>query len=311
MMVDLNRGVPYAHAIVGYGMLDYFFNAINAVFLHDPDSKLIIVSTDGVSGKDLQEYMSTKYKEHQWHIFEVDHDPSANIKVGNLYKAYNLILDFCYESNIDYINLMQNDMQMIGWSGNICSLYIEILKKTNALQVATGFVRKGSHPSFYKQSMVGYQDIYFDSIERCKSIVVLSGHGMGDWGFISIVRMKEKKLSFMENEGAMDNLVSNLGFSLPFSPIPFVVPIPFPATIRHGRQVGSMVKSDMPLLLKPKFDNWVQLILNYDGKLWQEDWVCSWGWWSLEPTWATDFSLDYLKCMYLEYKRVKVWLFSA
>ena len=50
MMVDLNRGVPYAHAIVGYGMLDYFFNAINAVFLHDPDSKLIIVSTDGVSG---------------------------------------------------------------------------------------------------------------------------------------------------------------------------------------------------------------------------------------------------------------------
>jgi len=118
--------------------------------------------------------------------------------------------------------------------------------------------------------------------------------GLGDWGYISIERWQNLGLEWSGTETSMAKRCSALGLVVPFSLLPCVAPLPWSTTIRRGRQVGHEIKRRGKFLLSPTktFDEMKSTKTFYR---WQEDWVVTDRYYSLEPIWATDFSLEYLK----------------
>ena len=67
-------------------------------------------------------------------------------KTGNLYLAYNYALGYCYKRKIKYLNIIQNDMQMLFWDKNLENILHKMFTlKKDAVFFHTGFdLRIGS-----------------------------------------------------------------------------------------------------------------------------------------------------------------------
>jgi len=219
----------------------------------------------------------------------IDHDYSGSGKVGSLYNAYNQLMGECKTSGYKYLNLMQSDFQLLWWDGEIVNHYLEIFQEfPNALQINTGFVRQGSQPDVFRNRF------HLRELPSGGRIPFVSAYGICDWGFLHLERIFRCGLTWSGNESMMAYSLSQKGFVLPLSRIPCVAPIPWPAVIRNGKQRGKMIKRSEELLLRPKQNNALSSLKKLKNEpLWQEEWITSWGWWSMQPTWATEFTPEY------------------
>lgn len=315
------------HLVVGFGIYEYFVNSINSVLQNDKSSDVLILITGN------PKFFGWRVDSHNF-SFDYEYDvmskieyfvkelkvsnkiiikkiiPKKSGKTGSLYKAYNYALKFCRTNNYDYLNIIQNDMQLLFWNKNLIDLVQELFKKNkNTIQIFSGFPRKGSHPKFYKDNSYNKKEIYLKCIKK-KKLIFYTNYGIGDWGIIDLNRARKSNLIFKKDESFMAKAYYKKGFVSLFCPIPYIGVIPWPATIRKNKIIGHpLTLPNNELLLKNVSKNLVDDLIYFKGDLWQEDWVKPFGWYALNPCCYSDFKIkDYFWSL-INYKKSKHKLF--
>ena len=161
-------------------------------------------------------------------------------------------------------------------------------KFDNSVQVITCSPKLGTNPGAYKTELTNYKilqdghEIYFQV-------------GIGDWGFFDLERWFKNDFYWVGTEESMSAMAGQKGIVSPLARVPCAADIPWPSVIRGGRAVGVPIKRTEMLLLKGVHENTLnELKTTKCGAIWYEDWVRSWGWWALQPTWNTEFTFIYL-----------------
>lgn len=276
-----------AHGIAGWNIVEYLSNAIDSVICYRMVGEPLFVVITGGKPDDLN-LIIEKYQ-HTPEVFfqELKHDPEYG-KTGSLYHAYNQLFAQVRNKGFRYLNLIQSDLQLLWWDQDILAHYLLIFEYfKNSVDVFTGFSKRGTNPGAHKTEVMGSKilpggdEIHFQS-------------GLGDWGFFDLDRWYENDLFWSGTESSMRSLAHKKGVVNPLPRIPCVVDIPWPAVVRSGREVGIPIKRTEMLLVKgAQEDTLEKLKASKRGFLWAEDWVKSWGWWALEPTWNTEFTFVY------------------
>ena len=131
-----------------FSISDYFKNIINSTLTLDNTSDIIIVTTkessyfwlgwffdyefkEDIKIKKYVEEVKIKFKRNNISYFNLNNFRKGNYnkKVGALYDAYNLGFEIAKKNNIDYLNIMQNDSQLMFWSNKIKQSIDEIFTK--------------------------------------------------------------------------------------------------------------------------------------------------------------------------------------
>ena len=127
------------HLVAGFGIYEYFVNSINSVLKYDKFSDLLILITGNpkfFGWKSTPSNLCFDYIHDE--ILRVENfikNLKVNNKVtikriatdsigktGSLYDAYNYALNFAKKNNYDYLNVIQNDMQLLFWNNNLIQL---------------------------------------------------------------------------------------------------------------------------------------------------------------------------------------------
>jgi hypothetical protein len=192
----------FAHLIVGFGIYEYFVNAINSVLAVDNKSDIIVITTGNPfffgwggdifdrklnSNIKIKKFIKDQKINNKIIFYSVSPKKINNIKTGSLYYAYNIAFKYCIKNNIDYLNILQNDTQLIFWNSKLKNLINELfILNKDAIQIFSGFPRKGSHPSFYKNLNFTSEEIQLNSINKKKKIKKSTTYGISDWGICNI-----------------------------------------------------------------------------------------------------------------------------
>lgn len=309
------------HLVAGFGIYEYFVNSINSILKYDKSSDLLILITGNPKFFGWKSSSSNFCFDYQYdEILRVENF-IKNLKVdnkvifrrivtdsvgktGSLYDAYNYALSFAKKNNYNYLNIVQNDMQLLFWNNNLVKLIEELFEKnTNTIQINTGFPRKGSHPNFYKSSLNNFKEIYLDSIKKKKNIFY-TNNGIGDWGIIDLSRAYEANLLFEKNETFMSAEYYKRAFVSLFCPVPYIGVLPWPATARKNKIIGTPLNlSNNDLLLKSVTEELFYDLVSFNKELWQEDWVKTFGWYALNPCCYTDFKIREYFVNLINYKK--------
>ena len=288
---DLDK--DFAYAIVGFGLLEYFRNAIDSVIRCNLKAYVFVVSTGGFTSNEW-ECLVNEYSKHEILRF-LTTPHSALGKCGSLYDGYSLAIKEARECSVKYLNIIKNDMQLLWWDSEIAILYNELFEKNpDTCMILTGFFRKGSHPNVYKTG-AWLKNHFISRVIGSAYYYKSTTAGTCDWGIISLDRFRNFGVSFINSEGESGKLAFEMGLRLITSPIPCVAPLPWPVVIRNGRPKGSMPLRSSDLYLSSKRPDTLEILKNGgDLKAFQEDCVTQ-CYWSLTPIWATELDIDYFR----------------
>ena len=301
------------HLIVGFSIFDYFKNLLISTLELDKISDIIVITTGdpklfGWGGlldykfeeskkvKDLVEELKIKYSRNNIFYFEMDKIDINDEKVGGLYQAYNLGLQKAIQNKVDFLNIMQNDSQLMLWSEKIIDILTDIFESQNdVFYISPAFFRKTTNFNIEKNHIS--RKIAFKNFNKKRNLYLSDKSAVGDWGIFNISKIKKINFKFERNEDFLSKNYYEKGFKLAYSPIPFVSLLPWPVTVRNGRIKGSVLKFRNEKYLKLA-ENIDENTLFDNNFVWKEDCVKPNNWWSLEPNWATDFSFEYFKIVF-------------
>ena len=315
------------HLVVGFGIYEYFINCINSIIKFDKSSDILILVTgnpklfgwsynSNLLDKEFDEFLRIKNfvenlrVKNKIIIRKINMNSNKNNffsnKTGFLYEAYNYSLKFSLDNKYDYLNIIQNDMQVLFWNKHLISLIDELfLKNKSSFYIFTGFPRKGSAADYYERNDLSKKQVYLNTLKK-KKYIFFHKSGFGDWGIINVKRAKKINFFFEKNESFMSEKYKIRGFKTLLLPTPFVAVIPWPAVIRKQKIIGNihkLIKNN--LLLKCTSSNPYRKLILYEKKLWQEDWAKPNGWYAFYPCCYTDFKIiEYLKSLMM-YKKKK------
>jgi len=322
-----NKIKKILHLVVGFGIYEYFINCINSIIRFDKSSDILILVTgnpklfgwsynNNLFDKQSDEFLRIKNFVKNIRVKNKIIIKKINLisiknnffckKTGLLYKAYNFGLRFSLNNKYDYLNIIQNDMQLLFWNKRLISLIDELFSKNkNSFHIFTGFPRKGSTADFYDRNDLSKRQLYLETLKK-KKYIFFHKHGIGDWGVLNLKRVKKINFSFEKNENFMSNKYKIRGFETLLLPTPFVVVIPWPAVIRKQKIIGSIHELNKNnLLLKCTTTNPYRKLILCKEKLWQEDWAKPNGWYAFYPCCYTDFKiLEYFRS-FMMYKKKK------
>ena len=293
----------FGYAIVGFGLLEYFRNAIDSVIECDPSAELLVVCTGGVDAVQWRNF-STEYRHHSSvRFYSTPHLASG--KCGALYDGYSLAIQEANKLGIKYLNVIQNDMQLLWWDGKLASLYVKLFDaNSSACMVQTGFFRKGGHPDAHQSKHWVKRQLPGEGLAANYYYYESASAGMCDWGIICLERLSTFGVSFIGNEGDLGRDSYEKGLRLVSSPIPCVAPLPWPVVVRDGREKGVMPLRSSDFFLSPKNANSLQMLKNGgDRVLFQEDCVTQ-SYWALTPIWVTELDMEFFRIQG-RYKAVK------
>lgn len=301
------------HLIVGFSVFNYFKNLLLSTLELDNKSDVIVITTGdprlfGWGGlldfkfdeskkiKKLVNELKIKYKRENIYYYETTATGSVDKKVGGLYNAYNFGLKKAIENKIDYLNIMQNDSQLMLWSDRILNIINQIFEsQKDIFFISPAFFRKTTNTN--DQNNYSSRKILFKNFNIKKDIKLSNKSAVGDWGIFDISKLKKLNFKFELNEDYLSKHYSKEGFKLAYCPIPFVSLLPWPVTIRQGRIKGSVLPFKNEKYLKlAKHINEDKLF--YAEFAWKEDCVKPNNWWALEPNWVTDLNLEYFKIVF-------------
>ncbi len=305
------------HLVVGFGIYEYFVNSINSVIKYDENSDILIIITGNPKFFGWQKNSSNSLFDCEYEIIlKVENfinklkiknkiffkkiNSKKNKKTGSLYDAYNYALKLCKDNNYDYLNIIQNDMQLLFWNDNLIKLIEELFEKSeNTIQIFSGFRFKGVGQNIYKE-LSNRKEIYLKTIKKKKNIFYSDSYGISDWGIVNLKRAYKSKLFFEKNETHMSSEYKKRGFINLHIPVPFIGVLPWPAAARKEKVVGVPHSlSNNNLLLKSVTKNLYYDLVNYNGELWQEDWLKPFGWYALNPCCYTDFKIsEYIQILF-------------
>ena len=270
------------HVIDGFRLPVYFRNSVRAFHMLVPDEDLLIIdnaSPDRALISWLTEWAATH--DRATFIARDVNDLNVNGKVGSLYSAYHDATALALSEGYRYLHIMQGDTQVVWWSEAVLAQAKEIFAAhPNCANVITYAVSR---------------DVVFgDQLRFCShGHAVLNRYGLADTGIYDLRRWRDWDLHFGTSEQAHASLYAAQGREVVLHPWPCVAPIPWPAVVRNGVEVGAQVSGGRPLLLKPLAED--QLPSRRPAQAWLEDVAIPWGWTCLTPMWVTAIdSPDYL-----------------
>ena len=147
----------FGHLLVGFSIYNYFKNLIISTLELDNNSDIYVITTgnpkffgwggrfdfkfnESVKIEKLIRDLKIKYKRKNIFYYEISDSGTKDPKVGSLYKAYNLGLEIAKKNNIDYLNIMQNDSQLMLWSKNLENIIEKIFNtQKDVFYLNTGF----------------------------------------------------------------------------------------------------------------------------------------------------------------------------
>jgi hypothetical protein len=276
------------HVVVGAGVIPHFRNAIESIITHTNDRVFAVYNS--ISPADAARF--SRYAENAGFGDRVVFRTLGNqgtSKTGSLYDAYNLAIDFAIEGHFDYLNLVQADCQLMWWSDALVTRLDEIFAAARVSD-GPGVLCVGTiFPVFGKY--VGsniHNTIVFNS--KLKTFVEM-GAGMGDVGIFSISAIRASGFRFVDTETELQERYRRGGYVVPLLDAPCVAFIPWPATVRNGKVVGSVVEplpAGTPMLQLVDGANPAATERSWgDSPFWMEDWVRPTGWNCLFPYWPT------------------------
>jgi len=170
-----------AHLIVGFPIYSYFVNAINSVLSNDTDSTILIITTgnrkffgwggrfdydfkDEIKIKNYSESLKEKFPNLIIIYKNIKHKDYN--KTGALYDAYNLALRISKKLKIDFLNIIQNDFQLMWWNKNFIKIADELFEKNkNVINLSCRFF----NPKSISKPLV--KNIYLFSLKKKKKNV--------------------------------------------------------------------------------------------------------------------------------------------
>ena len=284
----VKAGSRVLHVVVGAGIIPHFRNAIESILNVTNDEVLAIYNA--ISPRDFESF--TYFKSTVQYGSRVDFQVFWNegpSKTGSLYDAYNLAIDIAQSTDIENLNLVQSDCQLMWWSDGLVRSLDKIFTATDAVDRQKVLCVGTVFPVFGKFVGSRLEDrITFDP--NLGSFVNDSA-GLEDVGIFSMSAIRAVGFRFVDTEAELQERYSNRGYVVPLLDVPCVAFIPWPASVRKGKVVGTVVEpfpSGTPLLKLVDGMNPHQTEATWKTKpFWMEDWVKPNGWDCLYPYWPT------------------------
>ena len=276
------------HVVVGHGLPVLFFNAVRSFRAVCPESELLVVD-NGSPQRSLRDALVCLAAEdvHTTTILRDDND-LENAKVGALYAAYRLAFATAEERGFPFVHLLQGDLQVLWWDADARAKLAELYRRhPNCVNVHTLALSSD-------RSLMG--DVVRDP---ASGDTVIARYGMTDTGVFDLARWRAAGMRFTSSEESTAALALDKGLVALVSPWPTEMPVPWPAVVRRGRQVGREVRTSKPFLCRPIGAGDVAAIKRATEPVPWEELCTPWGWWCLAPMSATDLSQWY----YLNYRR--------
>jgi hypothetical protein len=276
------------HVVVGAGVIPHFRNAIESVITNTDD--LVFAVYNSISPADADRF--SNYAANAGFGDRVMFRTLGNqgtSKTGSLYDAYNMAIDFANEGGFEYLNLVQADCQLMWWSDALVKRLDEIFEAARVsdgprvLCVGTVF------PVFGKFVGSNFENnVLLDSgLGAFLDVSV----GMVDVGIFSMSAIRASGFRFVDTEAELQERSLRDGYIVPLLDVPCTAFIPWPASVRNGKVVGTVLES-LPvgtamLCLVDGVDPGATGRSWSDSPFWMEDWVRPNGWNCLFPYWPT------------------------
>lgn len=210
-------------------------------------------------------------------------------KTGSLYDAYNMAIDFAAEADFDYLNLVQADCQLMWWSDGLVARLDQIFSVADALDGPRVLCVGTDFPVFGK--FVGsniHENMVFNSDLQC---FVETSAGMGDVGIFSMSVIRASGFRFVGSEAQLQESSRRDGYIVPLLDVPCIAFIPWPASLRNGKVVGTVIEPlpvGTPILRLVDGATPEATAASWGiAPIWMEDWVRPNGWDCLFPYWPT------------------------
>jgi hypothetical protein len=276
------------HVVVGAGIIPHFRNAIESILINTSD--LVFAVYNSISSADsdrFSDFVANSGFGGRVVFRTLGNDGPS--KTGSLYDAYNLAIDFAKDLNFDYLNLVQADCQLMWWSDALVTRLDQIFSAAEAsdgrrvLCVATAF------PVFGKFAGSNFlnDSVYDPGLD----LYVYTAAGMGDVGIFSMSAIRASGFRFVGTEPELQESTKRDGYQIPSLDVPCVAFLPWPATVRNQKVVGTVVEPEelgAPLLsLVEGFPpNGLERSRETEP-FWMEDWIVPNGWDCFFPYWPT------------------------
>jgi len=266
-------------------------NCVRSVRASAARDRLLIVdnaSRDGRLRSELADF--ARHDPAAELITREQNDLTRNSKVGGLYEAYRDAFSYALAGGFDYLHLIQGDMQLLWWDQDVVvkasQMFGQVLSCVNIVTCLQPLLKR--HSDEFEHDRAG---------TPARAPSRLKWFGLTDTGLYDLQRWQQHAMQFAQSERLHGRAYLEQGFSVLCHPWPTVAPIPFPAVVRRGRQIGREVERRAPLLLEPPSSAAVGAIKSRPWT-WLEEVCVPWGWQCLSPMWVTDLrGADYLAAL--------------
>ena len=130
-------------------------------------------------------------------------------------KLIILVLKKAIEKKIDFLNIMQNDSQLMLWSSQIVEIIDEIFSsQKDIFYISSAFFRKTTNLNI--QDNLTKRKIFLKNLNIQKNIKLSNKSAVGDWGMFDVSKLKKLNFKFEFNENYMTKYYSEKGFKLNF-----------------------------------------------------------------------------------------------
>lgn len=276
------------HVVVGHGLPTLFLNTVRSFREVCPTSALLVID-NGSPQPGLRRALEERAaREPQTRLVLRGTNEQENEKVGALYAAYRLAFELAAGEGFRYVHLLQGDMQCMWWDHDARAKLAELYHRHPAC------VNVHTRALSSDRTLMG--DL---TVDPRSGDATLPAYGMTDTGMVDLRRWEEHGMRFLRSEEATAVLAAAKGLEVVVSPWPTEVPVPWPAVVRSGRQVGREVQAGKPLLCRPLDEADVAAIKAAAYPVAWEEMCVPWGWSCLAPMSETDLSNWY----YLNYRR--------
>jgi hypothetical protein len=313
------------HASVGFGIFSYCKNSINGFIKNISENEsffLVITGTPYNFGfkkkyffdnelddlKKIKQYVNLiNKKKKRIHLKIINKKNNQKLKTGNLYQGYNFLIRFCLKKKIRFLNIVQNDMQMVWWDKKNVKLCEEIFNNnSNCFALMNTFSRAkyDSNVVLEKQPRIQF---YSKTFKR-KFSLFEERAAYSDCAIFDINKIKKINFKFQNTAHNNSYKYYDHGYRQLNFPIPFAAAIPWPAVVRKNKIYGRVdqFQNGLAIKLKNKEDKFT-LLKKKQIFFYHEDWIKGTFGYTLEPICYTDWNIisylsNFFKNKYI-YKR--------
>ncbi|MGH9082045.1 MAG: hypothetical protein ACRDY3_06655 [Acidimicrobiales bacterium] len=252
-----------------------------------PESELLVIDNGSPQRSIGRELAERAVSDEHLEVVRRDAGRPVHPKVGTLHDAYCYAFDVARRRGFDYVHLLQGDLQVMWWDEDARHMLAELF---------------GRHPHCVNIHMLALSkdrwlmgDVVVDG---ASGDPVIPRYGMTDTGVFHLRRWDALDLRFWGSEEETSSRALARGLEVVASPWPTEVPVPWPAVVRRGRQVGREIRTEKPFLCRPLDERSVTAVKSSPRPVAWEDICVPWGWSCLSPMSATDLTRWY----YLNYR---------